>query len=100
MIDELFYRFFKVREAHLFKDVRPKTNIEEVCHRMIATNIIIERRPVVSIFRIPGRFGIVRVCIAQHVPAATGIPIHCVGFAFSRTTTGRACRVHPVSYAR
>ncbi|MNQ99524.1 hypothetical protein D3C85_1152630 [compost metagenome] len=100
MVDEFFHWLLKVREAHFPKDMRPKTNVEKMCYRMVPANIIIEGRPIISIFRIPSGFSILWICIAKHVPATTGIAVHRIGFALGRATTSRACRIYPVAYAR
>ena len=62
---------------------------------MVTTNIHIKRCPVVSQRWVPGLYSIVRIGVAQEIPAAAGIAIHRVCFAPGWAATGRAGRRHP-----
>ena len=56
-----------------------------------AANILINWHPAVRVKRIKRRVSIMRVGIAQIIPARTGKRIHRIGFATRRRTTFRAC---------
>ena len=77
----------------------PEARVQQMQCGMLHTAIVpVDRQPVLELIWIRNALVIVRIDVAQEVPAGTSPLRHRVGLATRRTSAMRACGVDPVVY--
>ena len=85
----------EVEQAAVAQHLGKEAAVEQVQDGVLnAADVLIDRHPSVSLFRIEGRVHVVRVGVAHVVPAGAREGVHGVGLALGRAAANRAGGVH------
>ena len=96
LVVELVERLATADEAQIEQDLVPESAVQEVQHRVLgAADVEIDRKPVLLDRGVDEAFLVLRVCVAQVVPAGAGPLRHRVGFATALAACDRICHAQP-----